>query len=110
MKRDCVVDTLTHKVLPAKRGTAASKRYGIVLYPKIRILNEQLTTQGRVPMVQTMWILAKSKVTKSSIEERKIRVVFLPAHNTAVTPQQNDSNRMVSRHTQESLIFNAKVS
>lgn len=35
------------------------------------------------------------KISKGSIEERKIRVVFLPAEGTASTPQHNNINGTV---------------
>lgn len=39
------------------------------------------------------------KISKGSIEERKIRVVFLPADGTASTPQHNNVNGIVRSRT-----------
>ena len=39
------------------------------------------------------------KISKGSIEERKIRVVFLPANGTASTPQHNNVNGTVRSRT-----------
>ena len=39
------------------------------------------------------------KVAKGAIEERKIRVVFLPAEGAAATPQHNNVNGTVRQPT-----------
>ena len=54
-------------------------------------------TRGYVLMIQ-QWQNVE-KISKGSIEERKIRVIFLPADGTASTPQHNNINGTVRSRT-----------
>lgn len=48
-----------------------------------------------IALIHSQWQNAE-KVAKGAVEERKIRVVFLPADGTMSTPQHNNVNGTVS--------------